>query len=60
MSPEFAAEVVTLPGIADSGTEAFPAIAAALTRLARVVAEGLGQRPDGVPASADSPCRQAA
>ena len=60
MSPEFAAEIVTLPGIVASGTEAFPAIAAALTRLARVVAEGLGPRPIEAPAGVDPACRQAA
>jgi predicted ATP-grasp superfamily ATP-dependent carboligase/protein-tyrosine-phosphatase len=60
MSPDLGAEIVTLPGIADSGKEAFPAIAAALTRLARVVAEGLSARPSAAPAGAGPPCRQAA
>jgi predicted ATP-grasp superfamily ATP-dependent carboligase/protein-tyrosine-phosphatase len=60
MSPNFEAEVVTLPGIPDSGTETFPAIAAALTRLARVVEDGLSPRPSEAPAGVGSPRRQAA
>jgi hypothetical protein len=37
MSPDFAAEIVALPGLADSGPKDFEAIAAALGRLAAVV-----------------------
>jgi len=37
MCPTFTAELVTLTGLSASGTAAFPAIAAALTRLASVV-----------------------
>lgn len=44
-SPYFAAELVTLPGIEGGGSETFPAIAAALTRLADVVEQGLQSRP---------------
>jgi len=60
MSPDFAAEVVTLPGIDGAGPETFPAIAAALTRLARVVEEGLRPRPSRAEAGADAPCQRAA
>lgn len=49
MSPDFAAEVVTLPGLAGAGTDAFPAIAAALTRLAVVVEQGYRRGPDADP-----------
>jgi predicted ATP-grasp superfamily ATP-dependent carboligase/protein-tyrosine-phosphatase len=37
MSPDFTAELVTLPGRGGAGAEALPGIAAALTRLASVV-----------------------
>jgi predicted ATP-grasp superfamily ATP-dependent carboligase/protein-tyrosine-phosphatase len=57
MSPDFAAEVVTLPGIEGAGPETFGAIAAALTRLARVVEDGVKPRP--YRAAAAAPCRQA-
>ncbi len=60
MSPDFTAEVVTLPGIDGAGTETFPAIAGAVTELARILEEGLKppvQRPAASPAA---PCRQAA
>lgn len=60
MSPDFAAELVILPGTAESGAEAFPAIAAALNRLARAVEEGLRPRPSEAPAGIGSPRRQAA
>lgn len=60
MSPDFTAEVVTLFGIEDRGTKTFPAIAAALTRLARVVENRLNPRPQGAPAAVAAPCRQAA
>jgi predicted ATP-grasp superfamily ATP-dependent carboligase/protein-tyrosine-phosphatase len=59
MSPDFTAEVVTLPGIEDSGPKTFPAIAAALTRLARVLENGLNPSPHR-PAAVAAPCRQAA
>ncbi|HYJ81598.1 MAG TPA: ATP-grasp domain-containing protein [Allosphingosinicella sp.] len=59
MSPDFVAETVVLPGIADDGAEGFPAITAALTRLARVLDEGLRPRPSGTPAAV-SPRRQPA
>ncbi|HET9640306.1 MAG TPA: ATP-grasp domain-containing protein [Allosphingosinicella sp.] len=60
MSPDFAAETVTLPEATGAGAEAFPAIAAALTRLARVVEAGLRPRPSEASAGAAPPCRQAA
>ncbi|MGZ8284465.1 MAG: carboxylate--amine ligase [Allosphingosinicella sp.] len=60
MAPDFAAEVVTLPGIDGAGPETFPALAAALTRLARAVEEGLSLRPQEAAAGAAAPCRQAA
>ena len=60
MSPDFTAEVVTLPGIEGSGPETFPAIAAALTRLARAVEDGLATRPERTARSAGLPCSQAA
>jgi predicted ATP-grasp superfamily ATP-dependent carboligase/protein-tyrosine-phosphatase len=60
MSPDFDAEVVTLPGIAGAGPESFPGIAAALIRLARVVEEGFRPAPRPVAPRVDSPRRQAA
>jgi protein-tyrosine-phosphatase len=60
MSPNLAAEVVTLPGIEGSGPETFPAIAAALTRLAQAVERELNPRPRTSPADAAAPCSQAA
>jgi len=61
MSPDFTAEVVTLPGIDGAGPETFPAIAAALTRLARVVEDGLNPRPPRAAETAPAaPCREAA
>ncbi|MET1110925.1 MAG: ATP-grasp domain-containing protein [Allosphingosinicella sp.] len=60
MSPDFAAELVILPGTAESGAEAFPAIAAALNRLARAVEDGLRPRPSEAPAGVGPPRRQAA
>jgi predicted ATP-grasp superfamily ATP-dependent carboligase/protein-tyrosine-phosphatase len=60
MSPDFDAEVVTLPGIEDAGPESFPAIAAALTRLARAVERELSPRPNRLAAGAGAPCGQAA
>jgi predicted ATP-grasp superfamily ATP-dependent carboligase/protein-tyrosine-phosphatase len=60
MSPHLAAEVVILPGIEGSGPEAFPAIAAALTRLARAVEDELKPRPNRSAAVTGDPCRQAA
>lgn len=58
MSPDFTAEVVTLPGLEGAGPEAFPAIAAALTRLSRLVEQGF--RPTFGETAADPPRRQAA
>lgn len=60
MSPDFAAEVITLTGIEGAGTETFPAIAAALARLARAIEGGLSPRPRRTAAGAGAPCRQAA
>jgi hypothetical protein len=60
MSPDFAAEVVPLPGIDGAGPETFPAIAAALTRLAQAVEDGLRPRPQRAAADAGAPRRQAA
>jgi predicted ATP-grasp superfamily ATP-dependent carboligase/protein-tyrosine-phosphatase len=60
MTPDFTAEVVTLPGIDGAGPETFPAIAAALTRLAQAVGEGLNPRPQKPSTEAGAPCRQAA
>jgi predicted ATP-grasp superfamily ATP-dependent carboligase/protein-tyrosine-phosphatase len=60
IAPDFTAEMVTLPGIDDSGTNSFPAIAAALTRLARVVEDGLSPSPQGAAPAVAAPCRQAA
>ena len=60
MSPDFPAEVVTLPGAGGDGAEGFPAIAAALARLARAVEDGLAPRPLRGDAVATAPCRQAA
>ncbi|HEX8379696.1 MAG TPA: ATP-grasp domain-containing protein [Allosphingosinicella sp.] len=47
MSPDFTAEVVTLPGRGGDGPEAIPAIAAALTRLASVVEQSYRSSPAG-------------
>jgi predicted ATP-grasp superfamily ATP-dependent carboligase/protein-tyrosine-phosphatase len=60
MSPDIAAELVILPGIHGSGPETFSAIAAALTRLARVVEDRLNPRPHRPRAAAAAPRRQAA
>ncbi|HEX8126678.1 MAG TPA: ATP-grasp domain-containing protein [Allosphingosinicella sp.] len=60
MAPDFDAEVVTLPGIQGFGPETFPALAAALTRLARTIEEDLNPRRDRRAAGAPAPCRQAA
>ncbi|HEX8238817.1 MAG TPA: ATP-grasp domain-containing protein [Allosphingosinicella sp.] len=60
MSPDFDAEVVTLPGIGSAGPESFPAIAAALKRLARVVEEGFRPAPNPAAPGIDLPRRQAA
>ncbi|HYW15887.1 MAG TPA: ATP-grasp domain-containing protein [Allosphingosinicella sp.] len=60
MSPDFAAEIVTLSANHDSGAKTFPAIAAALTRLARAIEGGLDPRPQRTAAGAAAPCRQAA
>lgn len=60
MSPGFPAEMVTLPGAGGDGPQSFPAIAAALTRLARAVEDGLDPRPHRAEAAAAAPCRQAA
>ena len=51
MSPGFAAEIVTLPGLADRGPRDFEAIAAAIGRLASVVERSL--RPAPRPLEAD-------
>jgi protein-tyrosine-phosphatase len=60
MSPDFAAEVVTLPGVEGAGPETFPAIAAALTRLADVVAQGLQSQPRPEATDVEAPRWQAA
>lgn len=60
MWPDFSAELVTLPGIDGAGHETFPAIAAALTRLARAVEDGPSPRPHKATPAAAGPCRQAA
>ncbi|HLL30738.1 MAG TPA: ATP-grasp domain-containing protein [Allosphingosinicella sp.] len=60
MSPDFTAEVVTLPGMDGSGSKDFPAIAAALTRLARVVEESCLPRTGRTAAGAGPPRREAA
>lgn len=60
MSPDFAAEVVTLPGIDGAGPETFPAIAGALNRLARAVEQALDPRSHRMAAGAGAPCSQAA
>jgi predicted ATP-grasp superfamily ATP-dependent carboligase/protein-tyrosine-phosphatase len=60
MCPDFEAEVVTLPGMNGSGRETFPAIAAALNRLARVVESELIPRPGPSGARTGAHCRQAA
>jgi len=53
MSPDFAGEIVTLPGLADSGTRDFEAIAAALVRLAGVVERSF--RPLPRPVASEAP-----
>jgi predicted ATP-grasp superfamily ATP-dependent carboligase/protein-tyrosine-phosphatase len=60
MSPDFPAELITLPGAGGDGTESFPAIAAALARLARAVEDGLLRSPREAQAAAAAPRRQAA
>ncbi|MGA9581407.1 MAG: ATP-grasp domain-containing protein [Allosphingosinicella sp.] len=60
MSPDVAAEMIVLPGIDGSGPETFPAIAAALTRLARELEEGLNPLPRRAAASPAEPRPQAA
>lgn len=60
MSPDFAAEMVALPGIEGAGTETFPAIAAALARLAQAIEGGLDTRPRQMAAGAGARVRQAA
>lgn len=60
MLPGLAAEVVILPGIEGSGAETFPAIAAALTRLARVVEAELGPHAERPAASSGALRTQAA
>ncbi|HEX8625050.1 MAG TPA: ATP-grasp domain-containing protein [Allosphingosinicella sp.] len=60
MLPNPTAELVTLPGIEGSGPETFPAIAAALTRMARAVELELQPCPRRPAASAGAPSRQAA
>jgi predicted ATP-grasp superfamily ATP-dependent carboligase/protein-tyrosine-phosphatase len=60
MCPDFEAELVTLPGLNGSGRETFPAIAAALNRLARVVESELIPRPGPSGAGTGARCRQAA
>jgi predicted ATP-grasp superfamily ATP-dependent carboligase/protein-tyrosine-phosphatase len=60
MSPDLTAEIVTLPGIEGGGPETFPAIAAALTRLARAVEHELQAHPQRSPADSPVPCWQAA
>lgn len=59
MAPDFDAEVIALPGIDGAGPEAFPAIAAALARLARAVEQGLNPESHKAPAPA-APRRKAA
>lgn len=60
MSPDLAAEMVILPGIEDAGPESFPAIAAAVNRLARVIEEGLKPSTHASAVSPVAPRRQAA
>ncbi|HEX8309477.1 MAG TPA: ATP-grasp domain-containing protein [Allosphingosinicella sp.] len=60
MCPDFEAEVLTLPDIEGSGPETFPAIAAALTRLAGAIEEQLTSRPRRTASGSAGPCRQAA
>jgi predicted ATP-grasp superfamily ATP-dependent carboligase/protein-tyrosine-phosphatase len=60
MSPDFAAEVVALPGIDGGGPETFPAIAAALTRLADVVEQTLRSHPSPGTTDVEAPRWQAA
>jgi protein-tyrosine-phosphatase len=60
MSPDFAAQVVVLPGIDGAGPETFPAIVAALARLAQSVKDGRAQNPRPAAAGPGAPVRQAA
>jgi predicted ATP-grasp superfamily ATP-dependent carboligase/protein-tyrosine-phosphatase len=60
MWPDFPAEVVTLPGIESSGTKAFPALANALTRLARAIEDVLNPHPRPKATDDGTPVRQAA
>ncbi|HEX8061715.1 MAG TPA: ATP-grasp domain-containing protein [Allosphingosinicella sp.] len=60
MMPGFTAELVTLAGIEDRGPKTFPALAAALTRLARVLEDRLNPRPNKAAPASAAPCRQAA
>ena len=62
MVPDFGAEIVTVADLGEGRIEAFPAIAAALTRLASVVEERLrpGPPPPAGLADAPAPRRQAA
>lgn len=60
MSPDFDAKVVTLPGVEGDGPEAFPAIAAALTRLAAAVEDRLAPLTQEPAAAPGTHCRQAA
>lgn len=59
MSPDLTAQLVILPGIEGRGPETFPAIAAALTRLARAVEDELNPSRYRLATAGDS-CRQAA
>jgi protein-tyrosine-phosphatase len=60
MSPDFTAEIVTLPGVDGSGPETFAAIAAALTRLAQALEAGLSAERPEPESEPGAPCRQAA
>jgi predicted ATP-grasp superfamily ATP-dependent carboligase/protein-tyrosine-phosphatase len=60
IAPDFTAEVVILAGIDGAGPKTFPAIAAALTRLAHAVEQGLRHGPSPEAAGADAPRWQAA
>jgi protein-tyrosine-phosphatase len=55
MSPDFAAEVVTLPGLTDGGPKDFESIAAALGRLAAVVERSFRPAPRPIEASEAPP-----
>ena len=55
MAPDFSAEVVTLPDPGRVGTEGFPAISAALTRLASVIEERFRLPPSPVPGRGEAP-----